>query len=266
MRAASTRFARITRRARPFEPPPGTPTVREGFGELFGRWNVVADDPEPFLSTGLRPRDWLERRLPEILAPRWRARRWTATISVTSTCGATTSAFARAAQCSSTGTGCRMRTPTSISRRGCRAWRSRAGRLPGRCCPAAARSPPSSPGVWAAVVGLPPPETAPTVRVAAARAARRRARLDRPRPLGLALSGGGRRTARARSRAGRSSPASSAALTSRASASASDVLILVEHRAERRDHAHSPRAAGCRRCSACPCRRCTDRRGRPPRP
>jgi hypothetical protein len=49
-------------------PPPGTPTVREGFGELFGRWTLVAEDPEPFLSTGLRPPTWLDGRLPEILA------------------------------------------------------------------------------------------------------------------------------------------------------------------------------------------------------
>lgn len=49
-------------------PPPGTRPVRETFSSLFGRWHVVEEDPEPFLSIGLRPRAWLEARLPELLA------------------------------------------------------------------------------------------------------------------------------------------------------------------------------------------------------
>ncbi len=48
-------------------PPRGTQVVRDSFEELFGRWGVVAADPQPFLSTGLRSPAWLERRLPEIL-------------------------------------------------------------------------------------------------------------------------------------------------------------------------------------------------------
>jgi aminoglycoside phosphotransferase (APT) family kinase protein len=35
---------------------------------LFGRWRVVEADPAPFLSTGLRDAAWLERSLPAILA------------------------------------------------------------------------------------------------------------------------------------------------------------------------------------------------------
>jgi len=49
-------------------PPPNTPPVRESFAELFGRWRVVEDDPAPFLSAGLRDETWLERALPVILA------------------------------------------------------------------------------------------------------------------------------------------------------------------------------------------------------
>jgi Phosphotransferase enzyme family len=47
--------------------PPNTGTVAESFPALFGRWRVVADDPEPFLATGIRDRAWLERCLPGIL-------------------------------------------------------------------------------------------------------------------------------------------------------------------------------------------------------
>ena len=49
------------------EPPPRTADVRDTFAELWGRWQIVADDPAPFLSTGLRDAAWLERALPEIL-------------------------------------------------------------------------------------------------------------------------------------------------------------------------------------------------------
>jgi hypothetical protein len=47
--------------------PPNTHPVRETFSVLFGRWNVVEADPEPFLSLGLRSRAWLEQRLPAIV-------------------------------------------------------------------------------------------------------------------------------------------------------------------------------------------------------
>jgi hypothetical protein len=49
-------------------PPPGTPPVRESFAELFDRWRIVEADPGPFLSVGLRDATWLDRALPEILA------------------------------------------------------------------------------------------------------------------------------------------------------------------------------------------------------
>ncbi len=144
-------------------PPPGTPTVREGFGELFGRWNVVADDPEPFLSTGLRPRDWLERRLPEILAAVE-----SAPVDGDDLCHLD------------------VRSDNLCFRDG-RAllvdwnWLSRAnadldlaawlpslavegGPLPWEVLPGSGALAAFVAGVWAAVVGLPPPETAPTVR------------------------------------------------------------------------------------------------------
>jgi hypothetical protein len=49
-------------------PPQNTPPVRESFSDLFDRWRVVESDPGPFLSVGLRDRAWLDRALPLILA------------------------------------------------------------------------------------------------------------------------------------------------------------------------------------------------------
>ncbi|MCW2964740.1 MAG: hypothetical protein JWO17_1992 [Actinomycetia bacterium] len=49
-------------------PPPNTPPVRESFAELFDRWRVVESDPAAFLSVGLRDAAWLDRALPVILA------------------------------------------------------------------------------------------------------------------------------------------------------------------------------------------------------
>lgn len=48
-------------------PPPNTGTAREQFPDLYDRWRDVERNPEPFLSLGLRDREWLERALPLIL-------------------------------------------------------------------------------------------------------------------------------------------------------------------------------------------------------
>jgi Ser/Thr protein kinase RdoA (MazF antagonist) len=61
VRAALAELARA-------EPPPNTGTVRETLSSLFGRWRAVEDDPEPFLSTGIRSRSWLEHALPTLVA------------------------------------------------------------------------------------------------------------------------------------------------------------------------------------------------------
>jgi phosphotransferase family enzyme len=47
--------------------PSGTPTVREAFADLWDRWPTVAADPESFLSVDLRDQRWLDRALPVIL-------------------------------------------------------------------------------------------------------------------------------------------------------------------------------------------------------
>lgn len=48
-------------------PPPNTAAVRETYAGWFGRWHTVAADPGPFLSLGLRSRAWLDERLPAIV-------------------------------------------------------------------------------------------------------------------------------------------------------------------------------------------------------
>jgi len=48
--------------------PPNTKPARETFPDLWDRWRVVQSDPGPFLSLGLRDRAWLDRSLPAILA------------------------------------------------------------------------------------------------------------------------------------------------------------------------------------------------------
>jgi hypothetical protein len=47
--------------------PPNTRSVAESFADLFGRWRVVAEDPAPFLSLGLRDAGWLDRNLDTII-------------------------------------------------------------------------------------------------------------------------------------------------------------------------------------------------------
>jgi hypothetical protein len=144
-------------------PPPNTRTVREQFPDLYDRWRVVDRDPEPFLSLGLRDRDWLDRALPEILAA----------VDTDLTAGGDLCHFD-------------VRSDNLCFRDG-RAilvdwnWLSRAnadldlaawlpslavegGPLPWEVLPGRGELAAFVAGVWAAVVGLPPPETAPTVR------------------------------------------------------------------------------------------------------
>jgi hypothetical protein len=145
------------------EPPPNTPPVRESFAELFDRWRVVEDDPAPFLSAGLRDEAWLERALPVLLAAVD-----SAPVDGDRVCHLD------------------VRSDNLCFRDG-RAvlvdwnWTSLANPaidvaawLPSVCVeggpppwdvlPDAGALGAFIAGVWAAVVGLPPPETAPTVR------------------------------------------------------------------------------------------------------
>ena len=237
--------------------------MRDSFDELFGRWGVVATDPQPFLSTvcGRRP-GWSAgcRRS----SRRSSTRRSTATTSATWTCAATTCAFATGAPCSSTGTGSRWRTRSSTWRRGCRACRSRAARALG----------------GAAGCGRP--------------GGVRRGRVGGGRRPAAA----GDRAVRARRCSAHSSPSRSTGSTASSSRRLAQTvgvglelgrvqadlaglegglhlacerqrlrgLILVEHGAERRDDRVALVQLDVDRRSACACPRCTGRRGPRPRP
>ena len=144
-------------------PPPNTATVREDHAEMWLRWQIVADDPAPFLSVGLRDEAWLGRALPVLLETAQRApvegeelvhfdvrsdnmcfRDGRAVLVDWNWCSRANSAADIAAW-----------APSVASEGGPPPWRV----LPGHGELAGFIA-----GIWAAVVGLPPPETAPKVR------------------------------------------------------------------------------------------------------
>ncbi len=49
------------------QPPPNTRRVRETVPSLFGSWRTVEQDPGPFLSTQIRSRSWLGHALPRLI-------------------------------------------------------------------------------------------------------------------------------------------------------------------------------------------------------
>jgi thiamine kinase-like enzyme len=145
------------------EPPPNTQTVRQAFPQLFGRWRVVQEDPEPFLSTGIRPRRWLEQALPTLAA---------AGDSVRADGDDTLHLDVR-----SDNLCFRDRVAVLVDWNWCAtgnadldvaAWlpslANEGGPQPWEVLPAAGDYAAFLAGFWAAVVGLPPPPTAPTVR------------------------------------------------------------------------------------------------------
>jgi hypothetical protein len=144
-------------------PPPNTPTVREGFAELFDRWQVVASGPEPFLSLGLRDAAWLERALPAILAAVDAA-----AIDGDRPCHLDVRSDN---MCFRDGRAVLVDWNwLSLANTECdvAAWlpsvRVEGGPQPWEILPGAGGLAAFIAGVWAAVAGLPPPETAPTVR------------------------------------------------------------------------------------------------------
>jgi hypothetical protein len=145
------------------KPPPNTAPVEVSFAGLFGRWEIVADDPAPFLSAGLRSADWLDRSLPAILE------------------AAATAPVGGSALCHLD-----VRSDNMCFRDGAAvlvdwnwtsfanadldvaAWlpslRVEGGPPPWELLPGVPGLAAWLAGVWAAVVGLPPPQTAPTLR------------------------------------------------------------------------------------------------------
>jgi hypothetical protein len=133
------------------------------FPDLFDRWADVAHDPEPFLSAGIRDRAWLDKWLPAIVA---------AAETVDSSGSSLLHLDVRSDNiCFRDGRAILVDwnwatlgnplldlaawLPSLACEGGPKPWDV----LPGGAAYGAMVS-----GVWAAVVGLPPPETAPGVR------------------------------------------------------------------------------------------------------
>lgn len=145
------------------DPPPSTQTVRETFPVLFGRWRVVEQHPEPFLATGIRPRRWLEQALPTLIAaadavPADGDDLLHLDVRSDNLCFHQEAAILVDWNWCSTGN-----ADLDVA-----AWLPslavEGGPQPWEVLPGAAEYGAFMAGVWAAVVGLPPPTTAPTVR------------------------------------------------------------------------------------------------------
>src|SRR5919197_3652726 len=144
-------------------PPPNTAPVEVSFAGLFGRWEIVADDPAPFLSVGLRDAVWLDRALPLILE--------TAAAAPVGGGGLSHLDVRSDNMCFRDGTAVLVDwnwTSLANPDLDVAAWlpslRVEGGPPPWELLPGAAGLAVFIAGVWAAVVGLPPPETAPHVR------------------------------------------------------------------------------------------------------
>jgi hypothetical protein len=145
------------------EPPPNTRPVREAFADFFGRWRVVEDDPEAFLSTGIRSRAWLEQALPRLIeaadaVPADGDDLLHLDVRSDNICFRDGAALLVDWNWCSTGN-----AEVDVA-----AWLPslalEGGPQPWKILPAAGELAAWLAGVWAAVVGLPPPPTAPTVR------------------------------------------------------------------------------------------------------
>jgi hypothetical protein len=144
-------------------PPPNTAGVRETFAELWGQWEAVAADPAPFLSVGLRDEAWLERALPEILAAVDRAQ-----VAGDDLCHLdvrSDNMCFRDGRCVLVDWNWASLANRDADRA---AWlpslHLEGGPPPWEVLPGAGDLAAWIAGVWAAVVGTPPPETAPHVR------------------------------------------------------------------------------------------------------
>ena len=144
-------------------PPPNTPPVRESFDELFDRWRVVESDPGPFLSVGLRDQAWLDRALPEILAavdsaPVAGERLCHLEVRSDNLCFRDGRAVLVDWNWTS------LANPHVDVAALLPSLRLEGGPQPWEVLPAAGALSAFIAGVWAAVIGLPPPATAPNVR------------------------------------------------------------------------------------------------------
>ena len=144
-------------------PPPNTLTVRETFPELWGRWEAVESDPAPFLSLGLRDEAWLERALPVLVAaadsaPVEGERLCHLDVRSDNLCFRDGRAILVDWNWTS------IANPAVDIVAWLPSVRVEGGPQPWEVIPGAGELAAFGAGVWAAVAGLPPPDTAPTVR------------------------------------------------------------------------------------------------------
>lgn len=144
-------------------PPPNTESLRDAHPELLGRWRDVATDPEPFLSAGLRNRDWLDAHLDAIIDVADAAQVDGDDVMHLDVRSDNLCTIDGRAVLVDWNWVCLGNGELDVV-----AWlpslRLEGGPPPWDVMPGAGQSAALIAGVWAAVVGLPPPETAPTVR------------------------------------------------------------------------------------------------------
>jgi thiamine kinase-like enzyme len=144
-------------------PPPNTFSVRETLAPLFGRWHDVEEDPAPFLSTGIRSAAWLERSLPALIAAAEAAPvdgddLMHLDVRSDNICFRDGAAVLVDWNWCATGNG-----ELDVAAWSATLWLE-GGPAPWDLLPGGAHHASLLAGFWAAVVGLPPPATAPTVR------------------------------------------------------------------------------------------------------
>lgn len=144
-------------------PPPNTASVRETFPELWDRWRVVEADPAPFLSLGLRDARWFDRALPVILAaaesaPTQGDRVCHFDVRSDNLC------FRDGRAVLVDWNWVSLANPALDIAAWLPSVRLEGGPQPWDVLPGAGALAAFVAGVWAAAAGLPPPETAPTVR------------------------------------------------------------------------------------------------------
>jgi hypothetical protein len=144
-------------------PPPGTPRARDAHADLWGRWQVVAADPTPFLSTGLRDARWLERALPFLIEAVE-----TAPVDGDALCHLDVRSdnlcFRDRRAILVDWNWASLANPDADLAAWAPSVAVEGGPMPWEILPRAGALAAFVAGVWAAVVGLPPPATAPHVR------------------------------------------------------------------------------------------------------
>jgi thiamine kinase-like enzyme len=144
-------------------PPPNTTLLRESHPQLLGRWRDVADDPAPFLSAGVRSREWLDAHLHTVIDAADSARVDGGDVMHLDVRSDNLCTLDGRAVLVDWNWLCLGNGDLDLA-----AWLPslflEGGPAPWEVLPEAGPLAALISGVWAAVVGLPPPETAPAVR------------------------------------------------------------------------------------------------------